>query len=107
LTNCTQCHVEQQAELLDPFVLARNGFIGLPAPFEGIRAFSAAPPVVPHSTLMRTECLSCHGPHGPDGMETTHPWRQNCLQCHAPSAVLDQHPSGLDMRMLPGPIVRD
>jgi nitrate reductase (cytochrome), electron transfer subunit len=55
------------------------------------RAFDGAPPTIPHSTLMRTDCLSCHGPQGLYGLRTPHPERQSCLQCHAPGAHLDQY----------------
>ncbi len=89
LTNCQQCHVAA-SPLLEPQVLAESRFLGLEAPFEGDRAWTGAPPTIPHATWMRTECLSCHGPTGKVGMRTSHPERVNCLQCHAPSAELDQ-----------------
>ena len=86
--------------------LAGNGFDGVAAPTEGARAWLGAPPVVPHTTWMRNDCLACHGPNGWPGMETTHPWRQNCLQCHAPSSALDLNPSTLTaVEFLPPPDV--
>ena len=90
LTNCTQCHVEQSMPLTTSPVIVENTFKGLPAPFAGPRAWTGAPPIVPHSTFMRDNCLACHGNVGRVGMQSTHPWRQSCLQCHAPSAQLDQ-----------------
>lgn len=90
LTNCTQCHVEQSMPLLTSAVNVENTFQGLPAPFAGPRAWTGAPPIVPHSTFMRENCLACHGQVGRSGMQSTHFWRQSCLQCHAPSAQLDQ-----------------
>jgi cytochrome c-type protein NapB len=91
LASCTQCHVEDWSRDLAARDVADNSFQGMPAPLEGPRAWIGAPPIIPHSTLMRTDCLSCHGPGGPAGLQTTHPERQSCFQCHAPSAVLDQY----------------
>jgi cytochrome c-type protein NapB len=103
LSSCTQCHVEQGSPALGPAAPVENSFTGLPAPFEGSRAWPGAPPVIPHSTLMRTDCLGCHGPSGPPGMQTTHPERHACVQCHAPSALFDQYAT-IDLpAMLPSP----
>lgn len=102
-TNCTQCHVSQ--EVPAPFNQGSttsgppldNAFAGAPSAGEGPRAYEGAPPQIPHSTHMREECASCHGPMGRDGLKTTHPWRQSCQQCHAPSADLEQGlPPGLE-----------
>jgi cytochrome c-type protein NapB len=95
--SCTQCHVPAggtglplvQGALAGPFV--ENEFIGVAAPLKGARAWPQAPPTLPHGTLMRSDCLSCHGPRGLFGLRTPHPDRQSCLQCHAPNAELDQH----------------
>ncbi|MFG0315693.1 MAG: cytochrome c3 family protein, partial [Planctomycetota bacterium JB042] len=88
--SCLQCHVEAASSSLPPFVLAASSFEGVDAPFEGARAYPGAPPVLPHTTWMRSDCLSCHGPAGDFPMRTSHPERASCLQCHAPSASLDQ-----------------
>jgi cytochrome c-type protein NapB len=95
--SCTQCHVlaggldlpVRAAALREP--LAANEFMALTTPTRGIRAWPQAPPTVPHSTHMRDDCMSCHGPRGLFGLRTPHPDRQSCLQCHAPNAELDQH----------------
>lgn len=89
--SCTQCHVVAR----DPRGLGEvpppaNGFVGLASSGPGARAWPEAPPTMPHSMWMRSECASCHGVTGRPGIRTTHPQRQSCLQCHAPSAVLDQ-----------------
>ena len=105
LTNCTQCHVESNPRFMTASVFRENSFTGLPAPTAGARAFPGAPPVIPHSTWMRSNCMSCHGPTGLSGIRTTHPWRQNCRQCHAPSAKLNQSPLGTKALFLPPPIV--
>lgn len=90
LENCTQCHVEQNPQHMEGKEFRETTFVGLPAPTEGPRAYPGAPPQIPHTTWMRVDCLSCHGPAGAFGIRTTHPWRDNCLQCHAPSSELDQ-----------------
>jgi cytochrome c-type protein NapB len=90
LANCTQCHVERVTPHLEPLVLAENLSQPRATSARGARAWPGAPPTVPHAVLMRTNCLSCHGPTGAEPIRTTHPLRTNCLQCHAPSAVLDQ-----------------
>ena len=56
----------------------------------GNRAWSIAPPEIPHRTFMQERCESCHGVNGRDAIRSTHPWRQSCEQCHAPSAEFDQ-----------------
>jgi cytochrome c-type protein NapB len=62
--------------------------------------------VVPHTTWMRNDCLSCHGRTASPGLETTHAWRKNCLQCHAPSAELDQ--TGVPkVDFLPSPTIQE
>lgn len=96
-TSCTQCHAPAagtripatEQALLQP--IAENEFAGLNAPLKGTRAWPQAPPTVPHSTLMRSDCLSCHGPQGLFGLRTPHPDRRSCTQCHVPTAEMDQH----------------
>jgi len=90
LANCTQCHVESAPQHMAAKLFGENEFVGVEAPYEGPRAYAGAPPQIPHSTWMRSDCMSCHGYAGLQGIRTTHPWRQNCQQCHAPSAQLDQ-----------------
>ena len=96
--NCLQCHVVQDGPqpgerlLPDAPTAAVNSFAGLTSPEAGERAWSIAPPVVPHSTQLRERCLSCHGPGGRDAMRSTHPDRQSCTQCHALQAESEQRP---------------
>ncbi len=107
LTNCAQCHVEQDPGHMAAALFRESEFAGLPAPTAGARAYTGAPPIIPHSTWMRSDCMSCHGPTGLHGIRTTHPWRQNCQQCHAPSAFLDQTQLGTEIDFLPPPSVVD
>lgn len=93
---CTQCHVESQA--VNPGVRAaasvsmiESSFLRRES-FAGDRAYPGAPPTIPHASLMRNDCLSCHGPGGHAGLKTSHPARQSCTQCHALSAQSDAQP---------------
>ena len=95
--SCVQCHVVS----VDPIPGAApegvipfedNSFAGLTPPMRGERWGVGSPPTIPHSTNMRSNCASCHGPLAL-GLRTSHPWRQSCTQCHAPSATLDQRPA--------------
>lgn len=91
LTNCTQCHVESAPAEQGANLSAGNTFAGLrPTGYGGTRAWAGAPPVMPHTTFMRTNCVSCHGEHGYDGWRPDHLSRTNCVQCHAPSAQFEQ-----------------
>lgn len=94
LAGCPQCHVES----ISPEVIAAglapalfaNGFepSGFGGP--GARAWTGAPPVVPHQSFMRQRCDSCHGVSGALGLRTPHPDRQSCVQCHVFDEKLDR-----------------
>jgi cytochrome c-type protein NapB len=92
LPSCTQCHVPSSdpRPAPTPPALADNEFVGLEGRRRGERAWAGAPPTIPHPTLMRSECTSCHGPTGKLGLRTPHPDRASCTQCHTPSAEMDQ-----------------
>lgn len=91
LVNCTQCHVESQSPMLADDEWIANSFRGLRlSGYGGTRAWAGAPPVMPHTTFMRTNCVSCHGEHGYDGWRPDHLSRTNCVQCHTPAAEFDQ-----------------
>lgn len=97
-TSCTQCHVVQEAPMPGGSSLARdprevdNSFKGVKPVARGPRAWSIAPPQIPHTTFMRENCMACHGESGPSPMRTSHTSRQSCTQCHASSAALDGRP---------------
>jgi cytochrome c-type protein NapB len=85
LAACEQCHVTQEPPLsrADPGMqFAETSFEGLFRTGPATRAWDEAPPTIPHGRLMRTNCLACHGTHGYEGLQTTHPERANCIQCH-------------------------
>lgn len=90
LANCTQCHVEADANwvrwevLLERSTSVPNAFAGLGPPDQGSRAWPGAPPTIPHTLHMRENCASCHGLLSREGLRTSHPWRQSCTQCHVP-----------------------
>jgi len=91
LTNCTQCHVEAASPHLGDDAGPINTFVGIrPGGYGGTRAYTGAPPVMPHSVFMRTHCVSCHGEFGYDGWRPDHLSRTNCIQCHSPAAEFDQ-----------------
>jgi cytochrome c-type protein NapB len=93
--SCTQCHVvssDPRPDRVPVPALTENTFAGLASPERGERAWPGAPPTIPHATWMRTQCSSCHGAGGRQGLKTSHPYRQSCTQCHGPSAALEQRP---------------
>lgn len=94
LPNCTQCHVEgvQNAPWGVASSEPKTTFVGLPEPGRGERAGPGAPPTIPHAQWMRSDCTTCHGELGREGLRTSHPWRVNCTQCHAPSRGFDWLP---------------
>ena len=89
LPNCTQCHSPVGNPDIGPLFPTDVVFTGLASPGPGARAWPGAPPVIPHHTRMRENCISCHGPLGWTGIKTTHPERMNCIQCHAGDAARD------------------
>lgn len=107
LTNCTQCHVVNAPQHMTANLFRESDFVGLEAPNEGPRSYAGAPPQIPHSTWMRSDCMSCHGYTGLQGIRTTHPWRRNCLQCHAPSATLNQSLLAAEPLFLSPPNISD
>ncbi|QIF04392.1 nitrate reductase cytochrome c-type subunit [Roseimicrobium sp. ORNL1] len=91
-SSCTQCHVPgggTQLHTTDGNLMAEfgqgNTFQGIESHGKGTRAWPGAPPTIPHPTLMRSDCMSCHGPIGLVGLRTSHPERQQCVQCHVPT----------------------
>lgn len=94
--SCTQCHVSTRGAFpaadaaLFSAPLTENSFQGSEAPPNGPRAWPGAPPVIPHRTLMRSDCMSCHGPNSLFALRTPHPDRQSCTQCHVAAATSDQ-----------------
>lgn len=102
LTNCTQCHVSASEFALGDGESPMNGFQGLRSGGHGgTRASAGAPPVIPHTTFMRTNCTSCHGEHGYDGWRPDHLSRTNCVQCHVAAAELDQLAPGFGVADVP------
>ena len=79
---CRQCHVPARTSAL----LVPSRFTGLAqGPWRGSRATPGAPPTIPHTLQLRSECLACHaGPGARAEIRTTHPERTRCRQCHVP-----------------------
>jgi cytochrome c-type protein NapB len=104
-SQCLQCHAPAAGPaagfaLLGPdegawpeaAAAAANLFEGLAPPAAGRRAYPGAPPLIPHTTLLRDNCLSGHGPGGSSAIKTTHPQRTDCRQCHAVDATQETLP---------------
>lgn len=98
MTSCTQCHVVDEAPMPggadlppDPRAVPST-FAGLASPTAGPRAWSIAPPQIPHRTWMRERCTSCHGPYGRAPIRSSHTHRQSCEQCHTTSPEADPRP---------------
>ena len=90
--SCLQCHVvahDPRPGTTTTHTPATT-FVAAAVPRAIERAWQGAPPMIPHSILMRERCDSCHGPRGVLGLRSPHPWQQACTQSHVPSAVLDQ-----------------
>lgn len=97
-TSCTQCHVVTESPVpggddlpADPRAVD-NSFDGQASPTAGPRAWSVAPPQIPHRTWMRETCDSCHGVNGRAALRSSHPERENCEQCHTAPATNDLRP---------------
>lgn len=108
-TNCLQCHAAgagpAPAWAASPPVKASpkldNSFLGATAPVGASRAYSGAPPVIPHAVWMRQNCVSCHSAGGSSAIKPEHAERQNCLQCHATNSALEQRPLKLNPPVVP------
>lgn len=100
LGSCTQCHV--RAEIDRPWsgteMIAASLFEGVDSAEDrgDIEAtWALAPPTIPHTTWMRSNCDSCHGSTGHQALRSPHPDRVSCTQCHIPSAALEQRASAI------------
>lgn len=91
--NCTQCHVFSGSTGL----FVESAFRGLPIIHRvAERAHPEAPPVIPHSTGMRSNCLACHaGIAARPEIVCSHPERANCAQCHVTVESNDMTPNDL------------
>ena len=85
MSRCRQCHVRKNTE----DVFQPSDFVGLAQDLRpGDRLYENAPPVIPHQTLLRENCLACHdGPAAREEIRCTHPERVRCVQCHAEQRV--------------------
>jgi cytochrome c-type protein NapB len=93
VTMCTQCHVPDSSALPGPpleAASAGSSFEGARGSATPYRYAPGSPPQIPHSTQMRERCISCHGPSGSRGLQTSHPERAACTQCHTAAAAADQ-----------------
>lgn len=99
-SQCLQCHAADTGpanpwtQTAGPFKPKRvpSHFVGHRLDHGGTRSYEGAPAIIPHTTWMRENCLSCHGPGGSSALRTSHPSRQSCVQCHAADSSLDLRP---------------
>lgn len=99
-SQCLQCHAAgtgpanpwtQVAGSFKPDRV-QSHFVGHRSDQGGARSYEGAPAIIPHTTWMRENCMSCHGPGGSSPLRTSHPSRQSCVQCHAADSSLDFRP---------------
>lgn len=84
-SRCRQCHAFRRTD--ERFVgtdFVRESFTRA----TGSRAHASAPPRIPHTLAMRTDCNACHtGPSARPEIRCTHPERTRCVQCHVPQVT--------------------
>lgn len=86
LLNCKQCHLPKKTDL----VFKASEWDKMTASAIHQVAMPGAPPVIPHTLEMRSNCLSCHaGAAAPIEIRVSHPERVNCRQCHVPKTAGD------------------
>lgn len=84
MMNCKQCHVPTKTKN----VFRESSFNKEPFPETGLSAMPGSPPMIPHTLMMRENCLSCHaGPGAKKEIRVSHPHRVNCRQCHVPNTA--------------------
>jgi cytochrome c-type protein NapB len=90
---CRQCHVFVAGDGL----FVQSDYVGLGQDMSaGRRATPGAPPTIPHRTLMRENCIACHGgPGARENIRTSHPERTRCRQCHVPVTDRDSFDSAM------------
>ncbi len=88
---CQQCHVFKTTDE----VFVESSFSGLVQDLRhGHKLNQLAPPVMPHKSFMRENCISCHsGPAAREEIRTPHPERTRCRQCHVEQKAVDEFAS--------------
>lgn len=88
MARCEQCHVFKQTDE----VFVENAWVGLSQDLRHGRKLNAlAPPVMPHKSFMRENCIACHsGPAAREEIRTPHPERTRCRQCHVEQKAVDE-----------------
>lgn len=101
---CGQCHVYQKST--DVFVVST--FEGLRQDLRhGKKQHEFAPPMIPHSTFMRENCIACHtGPAAREEIRTPHPERARCRQCHVAAVTTEEFVRTAALNR-PGPAMKE
>jgi len=91
MSRCEQCHVFRQTD----GVFVESSFEGLTQNLRrGRKLNELAPPVMPHKSFMRENCVACHsGPAAREEIRTPHPERTRCRQCHVEQKAVDEFES--------------
>ncbi len=80
--SCTQCHAPPAEAFLVSEQLPQSEFKGLKENRNIPKNNSKGAPIIPHTTLMRDNCLACHGASGKQPMKPTHRKETVCQRCH-------------------------
>ncbi len=76
---CYQCHVPKLTDEL----FKENIWLSIPPPKLGRSQLGGSPPSIPHSLLIRDDCIACHTGSGAVAeIRVDHATRGNCRQCH-------------------------
>lgn len=88
MSRCEQCHVFRKTDE----VFVESEFTGLEQNLRhGRKLNQLAPPVMPHKSFMRENCIACHsGPAAREEIRTPHPERARCRQCHVEQKATDE-----------------
>ncbi len=79
LINCLSCHVPRTGK----GQLVGSRFVARRFGWKGDRAWSGAPPTIPHETgKLQRDCNACHTGEAPRGTPTKHGDRIPCGSCH-------------------------
>lgn len=84
MLNCRQCHVPTKTKGV--FKESNYKKTGFPELHQS--AMPGSPPMIPHTLMMRENCMSCHAGAGArKDIRVSHANRVNCRQCHVPNTA--------------------
>lgn len=84
MLNCRQCHVPTKTK----GVFKESNYKKAEFPELHQSAMPGSPPMIPHTLMMRENCMSCHAGAGArKDIRVSHANRVNCRQCHVPNTA--------------------